>query len=174
MENKDSAQWRVKLHLAKFNGDDTTAEPYEVIEREGNLLMYGGVSCLWESLIGNGTASAGSALTYFSNANAALGVGDSTTAATATQTDLQAATNKLRKGMVASYPQHTDGAVAGSSSITFQSTFTTSDANFAWQEWGVFNSSSAGVGRMLNRKVESLGTKPNTATWVLTVTITIS
>ena len=89
--------------------------------------------------------------TFFNNANSYIGVGDSTTAFVATQTDLVAATNKLRKAMDATYPQ------VSTNVLTFRSTFATSDANFAWQEWGVFNASSAGV--MLNRKVESLGTK---------------
>lgn len=103
--------------------------------------------------------------TAFNNANSYIGVGDSTTAFAATQTDLQASTNKLRKAMDATYPQVT------TNTITFRSTFATTDANFAWQEWGVFNASSAGT--MMNRKVESLGTKTSAQTWQFTVTNTI-
>ena len=109
------------------------------------------------------TTGTGSA---FSNANSYIGVGDSTTAHAFTQTDLQAATNKLRKAMDATYPQ------VASNVITFRSTFGTSDANYAWQEWGVFNASSAGT--MMNRKVESLGTKTSAQTWQFTVTITLA
>lgn len=104
--------------------------------------------------------------TAFNNANTYLGVGDSTTAHAFAQTDLQAATNKLRKAMDATYPQ-----VAGSA-LTFRATFGTSEANFAWQEWGVFNASAAGT--MMNRKVESLGTKTSSQSWQLTVTVTTS
>lgn len=111
-------------------------------------------------------AGIGAAVTAFNNANAHIGVGDSTTAFSAAHTDLQAATNKLRKAMDATYPS------GGSNVITFRSTFGTSDANFAWQEWAVFNASSAGT--MLNRKVESLGTKTNTQTWQFTVTLTVT
>jgi hypothetical protein len=111
-------------------------------------------------------------LTYFNNGNAYIGVGDSTTAAAATQTDLQASTNKLRKAMDATYPQHTDATTSGAASIVFKSTFSTSDANYAWQEWGIFNGSSGG--RMLNRKVESLGTKTSAASWAFTCTLTLS
>jgi hypothetical protein len=136
--------------------------------------MYGGASCQWETLVGNGTATAGQNLTYFNNANAAIGVGDSTTAAAATQTDLQAATNKLRKAMNATYPQHTDGTTAAANTITFQSTFATTDANFAWQEWGVFNSATAATGRMLNRAVTSLGTKTSASAWQFTVTLSLA
>lgn len=102
---------------------------------------------------------------FFTNANAHLGVGDSNTAFAAAQTDLVAAANKLRKAMDATYPQITGNV------ITFKSTFGTSDANFTWAEWGVFNASSAGT--MLSRKVEALGTK-TTGTWVLTITETVS
>lgn len=111
-------------------------------------------------------AGIGAAVTAFNNANSYIGVGDSTTAFAVGQTDLQAATNKLRKAMDATYPS------GGSNVITFRSTFATGDANWAWQEWGVFNASSAGT--MLNRKVESLGTKTNTQTWQFTVTLTFT
>ncbi len=111
-------------------------------------------------------AGIGAAVTAFNNANAYIGVGDSTTAFAVGQTDLQAATNKLRKAMDATYPS------GASNVITFRSTFATGDANYAWQEWGVFNASSAGT--MLNRKVESLGTKTNTQTWQFTVTLTFT
>lgn len=104
--------------------------------------------------------------TLFSNANAHLGVGDSTTAFAATQTDLQAATNKLRKAMEASYPQRSVNV------LTFRSLFGTADANFAWQEWAVFNALSAGT--MFCRKVESLGTKTSAQSWQLTATITVT
>jgi hypothetical protein len=103
--------------------------------------------------------------TFFTNANAHIGVGDSNTAYSAAQTDLQASTNKLRKAMDSTYPQRSSNA------LTFKSTFASGDANFAWQEWGVFNASSSGT--MLNRKVESLGTK-SSGTWVLTCTITVA
>lgn len=111
-------------------------------------------------------ATVGAAVTAFNNANSFIGVGDSTTAHAVGQTDLQAATNKLRKAMDATFPS------GGTNVLTFKSTFATTDANFAWQEWGVFNASSAGT--MLNRKVESLGTKVGTQTWAFTVTLTFS
>lgn len=109
----------------------------------------------------------GAAYTAFNNANARLGVGDSTTAWSAAHTDLQASTNKLRKAMDATFP--TDN---GSGTLTFKATFATTDANFAWQEWGVFNAGSGGT--MLNRKVQSLGTKPSSEQWVLTATVAVA
>lgn len=104
--------------------------------------------------------------TAFNNANSQLGVGDSTTAFAATQTDLQAATNKLRKGMEATYP------TLATNVLTFRSLFGTAEANFAWAEWGVFNAAAAGT--MMNRKVDALGTKTSAQSWQLDVTITIN
>jgi hypothetical protein len=104
--------------------------------------------------------------TLFNNANARLGVGDSATAFAAAQTDLQAATNKLRKVMDATFPTRTTNV------LTFQSTFTTAEANFAWAEWGVFNTAAAGP--MLNRFVQALGTKTAAQSWQLTVTLTFT
>lgn len=164
----ESLTWKCHTLLKKFDGDTTEEEwCYETVEIDGNLAMFGGISKMWQATIGN-------SITAFSNANAAIGVGDSTTAAAGTQTDMQAATNKLRKAMDATYPQHTDGTSSGNAQIVFRSTFGTSDANFAWQEWGVFNSATAGAGSMLNRKVESLGTKASGSTWQLTVTLSIA
>jgi hypothetical protein len=189
----DPIQWRVNFSCAKFDADiDAYREKYgkeegerrffaehapvETVEGQDNLLMYGGASCLWEALIGNGTATAGQNLTFFNNANAAIGVGDSTVAEAATQTDLQAATNKTRQGMNTGYPQHTDGTVSSANTITFQSTFGGSSANYSWNEWSVFNSSTNATGRMLNRRVPSggLGVKSAGSSWTFTITITLS
>ncbi|MFN3656839.1 MAG: hypothetical protein ACK4UO_06265 [Pseudolabrys sp.] len=104
--------------------------------------------------------------TFFTNANARLGAGDSTAAFDAADTDLQAASNKLRKAMEATYPQRTGNV------LTFRSLFGTSEGNFNWNEWGLFNAGSGGV--MLNRKVENLGTKASTQSWQLTVDLTVA
>lgn len=110
--------------------------------------------------------TAGAGGTAFNNANSYIGVGDSSTAFNASQTDLVAASNKLRKAMDATYPQ------VATNVITYRSTFATGDANWAWNEWGVFNASSGGT--MMNRKVESLGTKTSAQSWQVTVTITLA
>lgn len=103
--------------------------------------------------------------TFFTNSNAYLGVGDSTTAFSASHTDLQAASNKLRKAQEATYPQ------IATNVLTFRSLFSTSDANFHWQEWALFNASSSGT--MLSRLVEDLGTKTSAQSWQFTVDITV-
>ncbi len=181
-----AARWRVVTRVDKYDGSWTpeqlaageAADSYRgSAYSRGNLLMYGGVSLLWQCLLGNGTSAAGQTLTFMSNARAALGVGDSTTAAAATQNDLQAASNKVRVGMDSGYPSHTDGTSSGSNTVTLRSTFDTSTANHRWREWGSFNSASAATGRMLNRKVEDLdggSAKTSAQTWQLTVTISIA
>lgn len=168
-EQTEHGLWHCHTRLDKYEEDAADFDPeawakitpYETIEVEGNILVTAGINYMLDALAANPA-------TLFSNANAAIGVGDSTTAAAAGQTDLQAATNKLRKGMLATYPT---AATAGSK--TFSSNFLTGEANWVWNEWGVFNSTTNGAGTMLNRKVEALGTKTS-GTWTLSTTISVS
>jgi len=180
----DSGGWKARWKVEKREGDWghylkagldhlVDEDPYEVIEREGNLLMNGGVSVIWEALKGQAVAGPNNVLAFFNNANARIGVGDSTTVVAATQNDLSAAANKLRNIMDATYPLHTDGVVTASQIITYRSSFATAEANWIWNEWGVFNGLTLATSRMLNRKVEPLGTKVS-GTWTLTVDITIA
>lgn len=108
----------------------------------------------------------GAQTTHFDNANARIAVGDSTTAFAVGDTDLKAAVNKFRKGMDVSYPTTVANV------LTFQSTYGPTEANFAWNEWGVVNAASAGT--LLNRVVEYNGTKLAGQTWVFKVTLTIA
>lgn len=107
----------------------------------------------------------GESVTAFNAANAYVGVGNGTAAFSAAQTDLQGA-SKLRKAMEAGYPQRTGNV------LTHRAVFGTSEANFAWEEWGLFNAASSGT--MLNRKVEALGTKTSAQSWQITTTLTVN
>ena len=120
-------------------------------------LTTAGINFLSQAAIGQGTP--------FNAANARLGVGNSSTAFAIGQTDLQGA-SKLRKAMDSGYP------TISAPVVTFKTTFAQSEANFAWQEWGIFNAATGGV--MLNRVVESNGTKQSNQTWVLEVAITFA
>ena len=139
-------------------------EPEDTKVIEGNLLLNVGIQRLEDltmiaTLLTNQTAT-----NTWSNANAQLGVGDSSTAEAASQTALQAATNKLFKGMNATYPSRSG------QQVSFQSDFLTAEANYVWAEWCI----SQGAGTtLLNRKVAALGTKAS-GTWTLTVTLTLS
>jgi len=149
--------------VTKFE-DDAAFDRGEHFEQniiEGNMLLNEGITEFLALLAGTGG-------TAFSNANARLGVGDSTTAAAATQTALQAPTNKLYKAMEASYPTVTN------QSIAFRSVFGTSEANFAWEEFSVMNGADEGTAKNLNRKVSAQGTKVSGQIWQLDLTITFS
>lgn len=144
--------------------------PYEVVEAAGNLLTTAGLNRLTSLM----TAAGGQAATATS---ARLGVGNSTTAAAVGQTDLQAAAgaaNRQFKVMDATYPTQANGV------LTLKSTFPTTEANFAWDEWCVDIGTPTVVdgttvaALMLNRRVQALGTKTSAGTWALTATITIS
>jgi hypothetical protein len=168
MKINESARWLCRFRLSKYREDIAAyrgreAEfhrlyrPYEVIEKEGNLLLNSGIDEMWDLIVGDSA-------NHFSNASAQIGVGDSTTPAAATQTDLQASTNKTYKGMESGYPTST------TQKATFKSSFGDSEANYAWNEWVVKQATS---GKCLNRKVESLGTKAS-GTWTLEVNVTLS
>lgn len=165
--------WRVKLVCRKYNEDinafiaagGTSEEfhrkfiPYETIVRHRNGLLNVGINLLW-SLLAGGAGQA------FTNAVARIGVGASSTGFNASQTDLQDGSTPSWKAMVTSYPTY-----GTSQLITFMASWGSGDANIAWNEWAVDNGGTAHV--LLNRKVESLGTK-TTGTWTLTVQISLS
>ena len=168
MGKKESANWLCRSKLSKYKEDieayrdredefHRLFQPYEVIEREGNVLLNTGIDEIWDLVTGASSD-------YFNNTNAQIGVGDSSTAASASQTDLQAATNKTYKSMESGYPMST------TQKVTFKSSFGSTEANYSWNEWVVKQSSSAVC---LNRKAESLGTK-SAGTWTLEVDITLS
>jgi hypothetical protein len=145
--------------LFKYGHDRAYLESDAVIGE--NLLLNEGINAMLTLLAGGGG-------TAFNNANAYIGVGDSSTAASASQTALQAASNKLYKAMDGGYPTY-----GTSQQIVFRSTFASGDANFAWNEFTVANGSSD-AGTNLNRLVSSQGTKTSGQTWQVTLTITIT
>lgn len=151
------ANWHAHWKIERY---DEQGELYNTSEFENNGLANAGIDELW-TLVG------GTGATQFDSTNAYIGVGDDNTVFAAAQTDLQAVANKLRKGMEATYPTY-----GSSQKITFKSSFGGTDANWHWEEFGVFNASVAGV--MLNRKVEDEGPKTAGQTWVVTLEITLS
>ena len=157
----DVIRFHPRWTVTKYANDEDfkNGKPFEVKITDGNLLSTAGATLLWTLAIGG----AGQA---FDNAHAYLGCGDDTTAAAAGQTDLQAVTNKVRKGMDAGKPS------VATNVLTLSATFGSADANWAWNEMAVFNAAAAGT--MLCRKVSAQGTKASGQTWVLTYTNTLS
>jgi hypothetical protein len=171
MQKQELAHWLCRYRLSKYRqdiepyrGKETEFHelftPYEVIEGEGNCLLNSGIDEIWDLV----TGAVSGADHIFDNTHAQIGVGDSNTAADATQTDLQASSNKTYKGMESSYP------ISTGQKATFKASFGDSEANYTWNEWVVKQQTSA---KCLNRKVENLGTK-SSGTWTLEVDITLS
>lgn len=171
---QERAFYKTRWHIRRFADDAAFArdEATEVVGGDGellpaesvidgNILLAEGIGEVWDLVCGLGSPIA------FSNANAYIGVGDSTTAESAAHTDLQAASNKTYKAMSATYPQRSG------TTVTFQSAFASGDANYAWQEFTVSNT-SAGTGKNLNRKVSAQGTKASGQTWTVQLQITLS
>ncbi len=152
-EIKWNAHWKIERYDEQGNLFNTSTF-------EKNGLANAGINELL-------TLACGTGATKFDNTNAYIGVGDDATAFAAAQTDLQAATNKLRKAMEATYPTY-----GSSQKVTFKSSFGGTEANWHWQEFAVFNAATAGV--MLNRKVSDQGTKTAGQTWVVTLEISLS
>lgn len=135
--------------------------PYSVSQFEHNVLLNEGINEMWTILCSSGG-------TKFDNTNAYLGVGDSNAAESASQTGLQAATNKLYKAMDTGFPTY-----GTSQKATWRSTFAGNEANFAWNEFTVANGNSDAA-KNLNRKVSAQGTKISGQVWELTLEITSS
>lgn len=164
-------KWRAELFVGKHwkNPDGTTNRPDVVRETTGNLLLRGGASLIWETLRGAGTTASTAAKKYF-NATAALGVGNSTVAAAATQTALQGGSQSF-KALTGGFPTHTTGSTAATvADIVYKSTWGTGEGNFAWNEFGLANKASTANRRLLNRKVQALITKTSAASATLQVT----
>jgi hypothetical protein len=166
----EGIRWIGRATVAKYWADDdltpiTDAGPYgprrstpfEVIEGE-NLLLTVGATLLMDRLCGVTS-------TALDATNARICIGDSATAASAAQTDLQAATNKYR--------QVVDAAPSRSGATTqWVATIGTANGNFAWNEVGVSNAASGA--NLVNRIVQSFGTKTSAQTLVLTISATLA
>jgi hypothetical protein len=172
--------WRARWKAETYEGDGWTSRgerkaPLQVFEWDHNMLVRGGASLMWEYAIGLGSTAAANAKKYV-NATAALGVGNSTVAATNIQLALQAASSRqLVKALTGGFPTHTTGSTAATvADVVFKSTFGVTEANFAWAEFGLFNKATTTARRMLTRKVQALLTKTSAASATLTLTITLA
>lgn len=171
--------WKIRWDVEKFDADAIDLvdpetrlwvprrAPFEVVRIPGNLLLNAGIQRLEDLLIGAG----GQAL---NNANSRIGIGNSNTAASASQTDLQAASgagNRQFEVMDSTFPSR------ASQTISWKSTFATGEGNFAVEEVGVDAGTAAATtvtAPLLNRKVSSLGTKTSAQVWQVTATLVIS
>jgi len=148
--------WTIRRY--RSDADYKLGRCYSRSEIDGNLLLNGGIGNALDLLCGLATPTA------YDNGNARLGVGESTTAASATQTGLQGS-SKTYKAMESGYPQRS------AQTVTFRSVFGGTDANYAWQEFVIDNGTAA---EALNRKVSDQGTKASGQTWTLDLLFTLS
>lgn len=162
MQKADLGTHKTKWTIRKYINEAARLmdRPYDVSVFENNLLLEEGIGEHMDLLAGLGGYA-------FSNELAFLGVGDSTTAAAANQTGLQAVTNKLYKAMSTGYPQRSG------QTLTWQAVFGANEANFAWNEFTVANGNTDSA-KNLNRKVDPQGEKPSGHVWTLELAITFS
>jgi hypothetical protein len=156
----DVAVWEGRATIAKFHADDdvSRATPYEVIETEPNLLLTSGVTILWNLVTGAGG-------TAYNGTNARIAVGSSGAAGSGAAAS--GLTTESARQVVDSTPS------VSTNTATFIATFGTGSANIAWAELGLTTASSGSTG-FLNRLTGSWGTKTSSASWVATLTISIS
>ncbi len=156
--------------LGDLSGDLLTALGVEIIditEFKGNLLVNQGIQRTEDLLIAVSVQA-------YDNTHCRLGVGNSATAATATDTDLNAAAGSSNRQFVvmdSTFPSR------ASQTLSFKATHTTGLSNFHWQEWGLDNGVANGTtvtANFLNHKVTDLGTKTSAAAWAFTVTLVYS
>ena len=133
------------------------ATPYEVLDGD-NLLLTGGATIVLQRF-------AGITATAFDGTNGRMCVGDSTTPATAGQTDLQATTNKVRQVFDA-IPTVSAGQLQA------VCTFGAGVASFPWNECGLANAASGAT--FANRLVQAFGTKGAGVQWILTFTVSLA
>jgi hypothetical protein len=193
MSNFDGIKWKPHARIEKYSaadveemtrvlGHEPNAEEMRalgadptILEVSGNVLTTVGLNRITSLIIGAGG-------TAFSNGNAAVGVGTSSTGEVAGNTALGGDGNSSTaryNAADATYPQQSNGV------ITVQATFDSGEANFAWNEWcwviapatitegATLTSLSSGTEVMLNRKTASMGTKASGASWVFTTTVTL-
>lgn len=197
MANSDGITWHAFARVYKYDADvvdwlkrllgyEPKAADFErfrikpngYAQAAGNVLCAGGVANLTALLVGSG----GQALS--STTRALVGVGSSSTAASASDTKLGADGGSAWYQAVDSAPTRITMSQTDDT-IQCVSTFTTNNGNFAWNEWGwgfitsgasITSSAtlaSCGTGAtLINHKVPSpyLGTKEN-GSWVLTTTV---
>ena len=158
----DRVWYKTEWTISKYADEAAflAGNPFATTIVKNNVLLNEGIGEMIDLFCGIGG-------TAFSEANAYIGVGDSDTAAAATQTALQAVTNKAYKAMEADYP------VRANQTVTFRSVFDGSSGNFAWKEFSVANGNSD-LSKNLNRKVSDQGTKTSGQIWTVDLAITFS
>lgn len=156
--------------------DALGVKPYSVTHEEDcNLIVHAG----WAVLLGG---VAGTSITNkFSNIYGRIGVGTSSTAATAADTALGGDTGG---SSTTSYYQlcgagPTVTTTTAPATMVFTASFGSGNANFAWNEFGIDNWNASGVTTtglgvnnvFINHGISAQGTKASGQTWNMTATL---
>lgn len=153
---------RVHWVLEKYESDLMV----ELRDLGPNLVTTGGIQNLLDAAFG---LSGGVLL---NSTNARIAVGDKTTAATSSDTKLDAEANpgnSLRKALSSGYPNRSG------QTVSLRASFSNSEAVFTWNEYGIAWSGTISDNSLMTRQVDtSLGTKPSNQTWVLTATVALA
>ncbi len=158
----DKGFWNDRWLFHKYASEEDYANnnPFEVsVVDKGNVLLNTGINAIWNLV-------AGEAEDAFDSGDTLIGVGDDNEAAVATQTDLEAETNKTYKGMEGGYPQ-----VGSDQKFVARAVFGADDANYDWHEFVIKNDDSDVC---LNRLVSVQGTKAQDQVWTITLEILLT
>ena len=184
----DTIKWHPKVDIAKWSPEqvqqvldllelDREPTPAELerwveperLHVEGNLLTTAGLDRITKLITATSSPQA------LTSTSGRIGVGDTNTAAAVGNTDLAAAAGSTHRFFMTLNSLSQANGV-----ITASAIFGINDGNFAWQEWCIdvgtptVTSGTTVNACMLNRAVQSLGTKVSGAIWTFTVTLTLS
>ena len=151
----DKVNVKGHIRIDKFDAEGN----WYAVSEANNIFLTVGTNELWK-------LATGQSANTFTNAQATIGIGDSTTVAAIAQTDLQATTNKTYKAMSASFP-----SVPSAGAIQFQAVFGGADANYVWSEFVVRHAASL---ICFDRGVSAMGTKAAGTSWTATVTLSLA
>lgn len=173
----DQTRWlhnRISREPIALDFDLYGVKPYSVTaHKDCNLIVHTG----WAALLGG---VAGTSIgTKFSSSAGRIGVGTSSTAATAGDTALGGDTGS---GSTTSYYQLCGAAPTittnvAPATLVFTATFGTGVANFAWNEFGIDNYTASSVTTtgtssvFFNHGISAQGTKASGQTWNMTATL---
>jgi len=101
----------------------------------------------------------------YSEANANIAIGNSSTAAASGDTAL--VSEKARLTMESNYPN-----IATTKRTIFKGTAQSAEANVHWAEFGIFNSAAGGT--LMSHTVSDKGTKASPEVWTLEVRVDMS
>ena len=153
--------------IQKYNHGDYQSHrlPFETATFYENVLLDEGITELLNLLV----ASTSAGQLPFNQTNTYLGVGNSTASSgLSTLTEL-VSTAAVYVQCSTGYPQ------VSNQTVTWQSVFSSGQANFAWREFSLRNSAtSTGRARNLNRRVSNQGTKVAGQTWTASLSLTVS